>query len=117
MVTTRPTVIDLFSGAGGLSLGFHAAGCVIRAAAEIDEIAAATFRTNFNRLQPDHPPEVLAGPDGDLERLTLDHLAPERAPGILIGGPPCQAFSRLGRGKLESLNEDGFVGDPRNLLY
>ena len=38
-------------------------------------------------------------------------------PDIVIGGPPCQAFSRLGRAKLNSLSDDGFRGDPRNVLY
>jgi DNA (cytosine-5)-methyltransferase 1 len=117
MVSSVLTVIDLFSGAGGLSLGFQAAGCLIRAAVDIDKVAGETFRVNFSRLQPDHPPDVLTGRDGDLERLTLDRISGDRPPDILIGGPPCQAFSRLGRGKLDSLSDDGFVGDPRNQLY
>src|SRR5215813_5982577 len=88
-----PTVIDLFCGAGGLSLGFHAAGCRIRAAVDIDEAAGATFRTNFEVLQPDAPPFIMAGEDFDLEQMSLqDILAGASPPDIVIGGPPCQGF-------------------------
>ena len=39
------------------------------------------------------------------------------SPDILIGGPPCQGFSRVGRGKLDSLSDEGFAADARNSLY
>lgn len=110
-------VIDLFSGAGGLALGFRAAGCRIAAAVDADLRACETFRRNFGALQPEDPPLVLAGPDYSLDRVPINALPVPCAPDILIGGPPCQAFSRLGRGKLDSLSEEGFVGDPRNKLY
>jgi DNA (cytosine-5)-methyltransferase 1 len=110
-------VIDLFSGAGGFSLGFHAAGCHIQGAIDLDAIAGQTFLENFSVLQPGTPPRVLAGPGYDLEHLDLAEIAGARPPDILIGGPPCQAFSRLGRGKLDSLSEEGFTGDSRNQLY
>lgn len=112
-----PLVIDLFCGAGGFSLGFHAAGCHIIAAVDADPAAARTFRRNFERLQPAHTPLVLGGDDGDLERLDAAAIAGVGPPDIVIGGPPCQAFSRLGRAKLNSLSDDGFRGDPRNVLY
>lgn len=47
----RLTVIDLFCGAGGFSLGFHAAGCHILAAVDADPVAGATYRQNFSVLQ------------------------------------------------------------------
>jgi DNA (cytosine-5)-methyltransferase 1 len=112
-----PTVIDLFCGAGGLSLGFAASGCVIRAAVDIDRVAGKTFLKNFSRLQPDCPPVVISGLDADMQRLSLDRIPGDQPPDILIGGPPCQAFSRVGRGKLDSLSDEGFVGDSRNRLY
>ena len=111
-----PRVVDLFCGAGGLALGFRAAGCRIEAAVDLDPVAGETFRQNFTVLQPDQPPRVLAGPDYDLEELDLTLVA-QTGPEILIGGPPCQGFSRLGRGKLNSLSDEGFEGDPRNQLY
>ena len=52
MADRQPTVVDLFCGAGGFSLGFHAAGCRILAAADVDAVAAETFSANFTRLQP-----------------------------------------------------------------
>jgi DNA (cytosine-5)-methyltransferase 1 len=110
-------VTDLFAGAGGLSLGFRAAGCEIGLAVDADPVAGETFRVNFTTLQPHHPPLVLAGAGVSLEDVDFlrgNEIAP---PDILIGGPPCQGFSRLGRGKLDSLSEEGFEGDPRNQLY
>lgn len=112
-----PTVVDLFSGAGGFSLGFQAAGCRILAAIDHDPVAGATVRRNFSVLQPDAPPHVLSGKDYDLEALDFDALAFSPEPDILIAGPPCQPFSRLGRAKLDSLSDAGFKDDPRNTLY
>lgn len=110
-------VVDLFSGAGGLALGFQSAGCRIVAGVDADPVAGESFRQNFSLLQPESPPAVFAGPRGDLSCVGVDVLPVDRAPDILIGGPPCQAFSRLGRGKLNDLSDHGFVGDPRNQLY
>ena len=110
-------VIDLFSGAGGFSLGFAAAGCVIAAAVDFDEAAGQTFASNFKALQPTAPPKVIYGPGADLEALDLEEISDGIRPDILIGGPPCQGFSRAGRAKLDSLSEEGFAADPRNSLY
>lgn len=120
---SRPTVVDLFSGAGGFSLGFHAAGCSILAAVDADAAAASTFRHNFTRLQPDRPPRVFGcDGDGDLTKLGLSSIAKPGQVDILVGGPPCQGFSLLGRAKLEHLYETGkrdtcWKEDPRNQLY
>jgi DNA (cytosine-5)-methyltransferase 1 len=110
-------VVDLFCGAGGFSLGFHAAGCEVLAGVDIDETAARTFEYNFSRLQAHAQPVVISGDEANLEDLDLDRLVTRGHPDILIGGPPCQGFSRLGRAKLDSLSDDGHVGDPRNELY
>jgi len=77
------TFIDLFSGAGGLAEGFRQAGYRSVYAVEIDAAAAATYKANFKH-------DVFTGPIEDLREI------PVRAP-IVIGGPPCQAFSPLGR--------------------
>src|SRR4051812_49297465 len=107
--TMAPSVVDLFCGAGGLSLGFSAAGCRISAAVDVDDAAAESLRRNFAVLQAEEPPRVLAGEQYDLEQIDLAKVA-EEAPDILIGGPPCQGFSRLGRGKLNVLSDEGFQG-------
>jgi DNA (cytosine-5)-methyltransferase 1 len=126
-----PTVVDLFSGAGGLSLGFQAAGARILAAADFNESAGATFQRNFAQLQARNPPLAFFGEKGNLETLDLETIAPrKKGPDILVGGPPCQGFSRIGRAKLASLAsaarklagtaDDGInlaTGDPRNKLY
>jgi len=109
-----PAVVDLFAGAGGFSLGFHASGCRILAAVDHDEQAAMTFGKNFCILQPDAPPVVFA--EG-IETLRLSSLVESGRPDIVIGGPPCQGFSRVGRAKLESLADEGYIDDPRNELY
>jgi DNA (cytosine-5)-methyltransferase 1 len=78
------STVDLFAGAGGLSLGFHLAdhGFMPVFAVEHDRAAAATFERNFGC-------EVF---DGDIE------YGPEYPEAdVIIGGPPCQGFSPLGR--------------------
>lgn len=79
------TTLDLFAGAGGLSLGFHLAdlGYAPVFAVEHDLAAAETFERNFGC-------EVYAGDieDGPQYPSEVD---------VIVGGPPCQGFSPLGR--------------------
>lgn len=118
MSSSSPTVVDLFSGAGGLSLGFHAAGARLLAAVDRNETAGQTLEHNFSRLQRASPPLVLHGEHGDLESVDLERIAARgQGPDILVGGPPCQGFSRIGRAKLRSIAEDPESEDPRNTLY
>lgn len=80
----RLRTIDLFSGAGGLALGFHLAdrGFEPIYAVEIDSAAARTFKRNFGC-------EVVDAPIQTVERFPNAE--------IVVGGPPCQGFSPLGR--------------------
>lgn len=89
----KHTFIDLFAGAGGMSLGFARAGFRSVLAVEVDGSAAETYRANFG----DH---VFAG---DIA-LVKDFPAAD----VIVGGPPCQGFSQLG-----TRNPD----DPRNSLW
>ena len=108
----------MFCGAGGMSLGFQAAGFEVVGVIDADPVCAATVAGNFARLQPGNRPLVLGGPEkGDARSLDLESLGRQLEPDILIGGPPCQGFSRAGRAKLNSLLEGGFESDPRNDLY
>jgi DNA (cytosine-5)-methyltransferase 1 len=104
MPKLRPKVIDLFAGVGGLSLGAARAGFEVAAAVEIDKQAVAAHSLNFPNVKHIHTPvgELTAAKllkDAD---LTRDELCG------LIGGPPCQGFSTIGRRDLE---------DPRNSLF
>ncbi|WP_435011729.1 DNA cytosine methyltransferase [Tundrisphaera lichenicola] len=122
MPVNAPRVIDLFCGAGGMSLGFRAAGCRILAGIDEDDAANATYLDNFTRLQPDNPPIVPSPGEGDLHSFDLESIPGVEGVDIVIGGPPCQGFSRIGRAKIDSLRdegqrEEGFEEDPRNELY
>ena len=78
------TLIDLFSGAGGLTQGFVAAGFTPVFAVEKDPDAARTYRANFG----DHVHEC------PIEALDRDAFPEAR---VIVGGPPCQGFSPLGK--------------------
>ncbi|WP_246683185.1 DNA cytosine methyltransferase [Mesorhizobium sp. B2-8-3] len=83
--------ISLFTGVGGLDFGFEAAGFETRVALDFDPIACATVRLNRNW-------PVLEGPIAAISSETILATADLR-PGeadILIGGPPCQPFSKSG---------------------
>lgn len=95
--------IDLFSGAGGLSLGFVAAGFNVAAAVEIDPIHAQTHRLNFpDCVVIEDDVQVVSGTK-ILEAANLQSGKVD----VVIGGPPCQGFSAIGR---------RHVDDPRNRL-
>jgi DNA (cytosine-5)-methyltransferase 1 len=81
--SNKCTAIDLFSGAGGLSLGAINAGINVVLAVEKDKYSAETFKTN-------HPETQVLNEDIndiDLDKIEIKH------PFILFGGPPCQGFS------------------------
>lgn len=99
----RPIGIDLFSGAGGLSLGFEQAGFDIAAAIEIDPVHCAVHKYNFpNTTIIPHSVEALSG---DLIRKLSG--IDSRPIDCVFGGAPCQGFSLIGRRALD---------DPRNKL-
>jgi DNA (cytosine-5)-methyltransferase 1 len=115
-----PRVLDLFSGCGGLSLGFQAAGFRIEAAVEFDPDAARSHGLNFHGGDARHSrahditrvsPSALTG------ELELGH--PGLSFDVIVGGPPCQAFARVGRSKLREVSDhpEAFRHDPRARLY
>ncbi|WP_278398536.1 DNA cytosine methyltransferase [Stutzerimonas kunmingensis] len=96
-----PTLLDLFSGCGGLALGSKYAGFSTELAVDIDPILSSSFSINF----PNVP--FLREDVQELSASRLKSLLPSGVDGV-IGGPPCQPFSGIGRGVLD---------DPRrNLL-
>jgi DNA (cytosine-5)-methyltransferase 1 len=120
-----PRVLDIFAGCGGLSLGFRAAGYQIQAAMEIDPLAALSHATNFYRgaeadliaLHAKARDITMIEPEELVAELSLGD--PHLAFDILIGGPPCQAYARVGRAKLREIAEhpEAFKIDPRADLY
>jgi len=121
MTSTRfahqPEVIELFSGAGGFTWGWHKAGFHARAAIDHDAVASRTHELNFgatgtlslNRDLTRFGPEKLIAVLGARPRNLL----------AVVGGPPCQGWSRVGRGKIRSLEgrASSLLKDPRNQLY
>ena len=88
-----PAVVDLFAGAGGLSLGAARAGFRVAGAVEIDKEANETHLKNFpNAVHIARDISTLSGRD----LISLCGLKPGELSG-LIGGPPCQGFSVIGK--------------------
>lgn len=85
-VGTALEVIDLFAGAGGLSLGLEAAGLSVCAAVEHDSAACETYRAN-------HPGAKVL--EGDIAEV--DFASIRGAFAVVAGGPPCQPFSVGGK--------------------
>ena len=99
-----PDIIDLFAGAGGLSLGASRAGFNVAAAVELDSHAIASHTTNF-------PHSIHIQRDiMELDGQTLLELSGVEADNLvgIIGGPPCQGFSSIGHGD---------INDTRNQLF
>ena len=93
---SRPTVIDLFAGCGGMTVGFRDEGFEPVLAVEWDRFAAATYAANFGE---DHvrADDIANVPNNEIPEVD-----------VIIGGPPCQGFSNLGLKRLD---------DPRNQLW
>lgn len=116
----KPRVLDLFAGCGGLSLGFEAAGFDIRGAVEFDPQAAQSHGINFHGGAPEHCDAIditSTSPAQLCQKLKLESV--EDAFDIIVGGPPCQAFARVGRSKLREIeaHPEAFIRDPRAQLY
>lgn len=118
--------IDLFSGCGGLSLGLSSAGYQIAGGIELDAIAARTHAVNFfghegtaslKRHSSAHDIRELT-PDSFM-REVLQIEKPVNAIDMVVGGPPCQAFARVGRAKLREImqQQQAHLSDSRATLY
>ncbi len=108
----KPIVIDIFCGAGGLSLGFEMAGYHIGMGVEKDTLAFQTHCYNFRNACYLGDISEIASPLRFVQEHGLKYVD------VVVGGPPCQGFSRVGRGKMRSLRGDPmFIHDPRNQYY
>lgn len=103
-LNSQPKIIDLYAGAGGLSLGASRAGFTVVAAVELDRFALESHTKNF---------PYTTHLDNDVSKLTGKELL-MRAGLVkgeldgLIGGPPCQGFSTMGKQNLEDSRNDLF---------
>ena len=99
----RPIGIDLFAGAGGMSLGFEQAGFDVAAAVEIDPIHCATHEYNFPHSTTICSSVIDLTGEEIRRRANLGNAEID----VVFGGAPCQGFSLMGKRVLE---------DPRNQL-
>ncbi len=105
---TRPRVLDLFCGAGGLSVGFEAAGYEIVGGIDNQEIAVKTFTSNLSGAK---------GLVRDLRKPDFSDIAEfvgSSSVDLIVGGPACQGFSTSGGLSRSSGRDDQ---DPRNRLF
>lgn len=98
----RYSVLDLFCGCGGLSLGFELAGFDVKLAIDNWEDALVTYRRNHKGVQ------TLKGDLLDLNPKEIEDKYNIHSISVIIGGPPCQGFSVAGKRIIE---------DERNMLY
>ncbi len=85
----EPSVVDLFSGAGGISLGFRNAGFRVLAGLDNDPSATLTYAHNFPEARA-----IVADLSGSAEVVKDGLLG--NTPDVIVGGPPCQGFSLAG---------------------
>ena len=99
---TQPKIgLDIFSGAGGLSLGAEMAGIDVKYAIEINKSAAQTFRRNHKGAH------VICD---DITKLSPKEIVGDNQVFIIMGGPPCQGFSLS-----NTMNRN--MNNPKNLLF
>lgn len=99
----RPIAVDLFAGAGGMTLGFEQAGFDVLASVEIDPIHCATHEFNFPQCS------ILCKDIAQITGAQIRKNSPigRREIDVVISGSPCQGFSMMGKRD---------VDDPRNSL-
>lgn len=100
----KPTFVDFFAGAGGLSCGFTQAGFKVCFANDFEDVCVRTYRFNH----PELPTSKILRADirGIVDNIEKYVQGPID---IVVGGPPCQGFS--------SANQQRIIDDPRNELY
>lgn len=100
----KPTIVDFFAGAGGLSCGFVQAGFKVCLANDFEDVCVRTYRFNHPELPSN---KVIKGDIRNIVDYIQDYI--DQDVDVVIGGPPCQGFS--------SANQQRIIDDPRNELY
>lgn len=109
MSNGKLTAIDLFSGAGGLHIGFERAGFDIKLCIDNDDLVERTHKRNFPEI-----PMI----NRDIRTVTPEEIEAYLENGkvdVVIGGPPCQGFSTIGK-RVSSDPKKRYAFDPRNEL-
>jgi len=109
-INVRPSAMDIFSGAGGLAIGFLKAGYNILLASDIDQNCESTFKYNLKNI-----PFVRCN-ISELTSNIIRKCIDKREIDILLGGPPCQGFSTIGN-RASSDPTRRTRHDPRNELF
>jgi len=112
--SNRPTFIDLFSGAGGLSHGFVRAGFRPVAAVDADREALKTLALNHPEMRDGR---ALALDVRELDPGVLRRMIGRRRLDVLVGAPPCQGFSTAGFRSKVSATGYRLRHDERNFLF
>lgn len=105
MLGQKPKAIDLFCGAGGLSLGLKTAGFKIVAAVDFNDNACLTYKKNHKRTSVISADITILKPDDLLNQINLS----KNDITLIAGGPPCQGFS-MANGKTRTKN------NPKNRM-
>lgn len=120
-----PRVLDLFAGCGGLSLGCQLAGARILGGVEFDPVAARSHALNFHRASREETElhstarDITQTDPLGLVAQFAPRTKPQQSVDLIVGGPPCQAFARVGRAKLREImvHPEAFLRDARAQLY
>ncbi|MEM7592689.1 MAG: DNA cytosine methyltransferase [Cyanobacteria bacterium P01_A01_bin.83] len=94
---SRPIAVDLFAGAGGMTLGFEQAGFDVLAAVELDPIHASVHEYNF----PFWTTICKSVADTSAQEIRARSAIGDRDIDVVFGGPPCQGFSLMGKRDLK----------------
>lgn len=115
MKKKKYTFIDLFAGCGGLSEGFYRQGFTALAHVEINHNACNTLRTRMKHYGYKNADKEVIEHDITADDIIekIESAVAGREVDIIIGGPPCQAYSTAGRVR----DSKGMASDPRNFLF
>ena len=119
--------IDLFGVPGGMSMGFKLAGMKSVGALDIFNSGIETYKKNFTETPKENIVCADASKNNIVKKFQKQTSLKPRDVDVVIGGPPCQGFSNVGRVKIASLVKNGqrngrssdsrFIDDKRNHLY